>query len=98
MLVMQFHWMAETLRLMTLDELKDSGVTVYQAPKVPKRSFLVNLMNGIVVNFSLEGEMPTMGHFAKLDEIKTLADRYGLGLVERDRKLEVAWEREAAEV
>ena len=89
-------WMADTLRLMTLDELRDLGVTVYQAPKVPKRAKVVNLMNGLVVDFSLEGEIPGEGNYAKYDEIMVLARRYGLQLVEQDGILKAVLE-EAAE-
>lgn len=94
----QFEWMAETLRLMTLDELRDSGVTVYQAPKVPKRSRVVNLMNGVVIDFSLEEEMPSDGCYAKLDEIMDLAERYGVDLIEQNRRLEIVADRETADV
>jgi hypothetical protein len=92
----EFGWMESALRLMTLDELRDLGVMVYQAPKVPKRAKVVNLMNGVVVDFSLEGEMPNEGSYAKYDEIMALAKRYELELVEVNRTLQPVLE-EAAE-
>lgn len=84
----EFGWMANSLRLMTLDELRDLGVTVYQAPKVPKRARVVNLMNGVVVDFSLEGEMPAEGCYARYDEIEALAHRFNVKLVEVNRILQ----------
>jgi hypothetical protein len=89
-------WMENVLRLMTLDELRDLGVTVYQAPKVPKRAKVVNLMNGVVVDFALETEMPAEGSFAKYDEIIALGERYDLELLEVNRTLQPTRE-EAAE-
>jgi len=89
-------WMARTLRLMTLDELRDLGVTVYLAPKVPKRAKVVNLMNGVVVDFSVEGEMPAEGSFAKYDDIVALATRYGLELIESNGVLHPAFEEAEA--
>lgn len=85
---------------MTVDELRDLGVTVYQAPKVPKRAKVVNLMNGVVIDFSLEGEMPDEGYYAKHDELLALAKRYGIDLVEENRTLEpvTAEASETAEV
>lgn len=91
----EFVWMEATLRLMTLDELRDSGVTVYQAPKAPKRAKVVNLMNGVVVDFSVEGEMPPSGYYAKYEEILILGRRYGLDLVEQNRTLVAAQMEEA---
>lgn len=82
---------------MNLDELRDLGVTVYQAPKVPKRAKVVNLMNGVVVDFSLEAEMPNEGYYAKYEEIQALAKRYGLDLVECDRILQPEQAGEPAE-
>lgn len=87
-----FAWMEDALRLMTLDELRDLGVTVYQAPKVPKRAKVVNLMNGVIVDFSLEGEMPHEGSYAKYDEIMSLARRYNTELIEVNRSLQPAYE------
>ena len=83
-----FRWMESALRLMTLDELRDLGVTIYQAPKVPKRSRVVNLMNGVIVDFSLEGEIPATGYYAKLDEIRTLGNRFGVEFIQVNRTLE----------
>ncbi len=96
----EWTWMADTLRLMTLDELRDSGVTVYQAPKLPKRSKVVNLTNGIVVDFSVEGELPDAGCYGKYEDIMALAGRFGIELVEENRVLVPARSEisEAAEV
>lgn len=84
----EFEWMAGTLRLMTLDELRDLGVAVYQAPKVPKRAKVVNLATGVVADVSTRGDALPEGSYAKLDEIMTLAVRFGLDLVEKDHVLE----------
>ncbi len=83
----QFPWMAETLRLMTTEELRDCGVTVYEAPKVPKGKKVVNLMNGVVVDFGLEGEMPSTGSYAKYDELLACAQRFGVEFYEQNRIL-----------
>lgn len=88
--------MGDALRLMTLDELRDLGVAFYQAPKVPKRAKVVNLMNGAVTDFSLEGGMPSEGCYAKLDEILALSNRFGVELVEVNRIL-LPVQEEAAE-
>ncbi|HEV3310285.1 MAG TPA: hypothetical protein VG815_07190 [Chloroflexota bacterium] len=92
----EYVWMADTLRLMTIDELRDLGVTVYQAPKVPKRARVINLTNGLVVDFSAEGEMPSEGSYARYEEVIALAEKYGLKLVEQNGTLEPVME-EAAE-
>ena len=93
----EFPWMGNALRLMTLDELRDLGVNVYLAPKIPKRAKIVNLMNGMVVDFALEGEMPQEGSFAKLDEVVELARRFGVDLIESNHALEPLREEEPAE-
>jgi hypothetical protein len=93
----EFEWMAETLRLMTLDELRDLGVTVYQAPKVPKRAKVVNLMNGVVLDFSGDTDPASEGNYAKYDEVLTLAHKFGLELVEEDRVLRPIILEEAGE-
>ena len=85
-----FRWMEESLRLMTLDELRDCGVTVYQAPKVPKRARVVNLMNGVLIDFSIEREVPADGSYAKLDELRSLGSRFGVALIEENRILRPA--------
>ena len=92
----EFTWMENSLRLMTLDELRDCGVTVYQPPKIPKRAKVVNLMNGVVVDFAVEGEMPEEGCYAKLEELMGLGEKFGVDLVEGNRIIEPVW-REAAE-
>jgi hypothetical protein len=92
----EFGWLANSLRLMTLDELRDCGVTIYQAPKVPKRARVVNLMNGVIVDFSVEREMPAVGCYAKLDDLRALGSRFAVDLVEVDRRLEPVTE-DAAE-
>ncbi len=75
---------------MTLDELRDCGVTVYQAPKVPKRARVVNLMNGVLIDFSIEREVPADGSYAKLDELRSLGSRFGVALIEENRILRPA--------
>jgi hypothetical protein len=90
--VSEFLWMEDSLRLMTLDELRDCGVTVYQTPKIPKRARLVNLCNGALVDYASDGGMPPGGWYARCDEVMSLGRRFDVRLVELDRRLEPVWE------
>ncbi|HZT96177.1 MAG TPA: hypothetical protein VFB34_05005 [Chloroflexota bacterium] len=79
-------WLSRVFSL-TREELREQGITVFEAPDVPADQVVVNLMNGVVVEFAIEGEMPDEGFYARREELIRLAEARGLELNEQNRTL-----------
>lgn len=68
-------------------ELRRRGVSVYEAPDVPQDRRVVNLVNGVIVDFTVEGEVPAAGLYADLDEVVSLAENSGRPVAEQSGAL-----------
>ncbi len=82
-----FYWMTHVFGASTPAELRGYGIEVYEAPEVPSDRRVVNLVNGVVVDFAEEGEMPATGFYADFDEILSLAEQRGAPLGEQSGAL-----------
>jgi hypothetical protein len=68
-----FDWMVRALGASVPAELRSRGLTVYEAPEVPADRRVVNLVNGVIVEFAEAGEIPAAGFWPDIKEITSLA-------------------------
>ncbi len=79
-------WLSSELGASPSD-LEAANVKVYEAPDVPRTAVVVNLMNGVVIEFEVEGELPDEGFYAERDELRSFASSRNLELNEQNRTL-----------